>query len=152
MSQKSPSPIDKHIGQRVRMRRALIGMSQERLGELLGITFQQVQKYEKGTNRISASRLHDVARVLGVEVPFFFQGSAEGAPGKGEAASPINDFLSDREGIELAKAFIAITDPGVRRAIVELARATAVSCSSSGPGDASDPTAQARRKAPARSS
>ena len=152
MSQKSPSPIDKHIGQRVRMRRALIGMSQERLGELLGITFQQVQKYEKGTNRISASRLHDLARVLGVEVPFFFQGSGEDAPGKGEAASPINDFLSDREGIELAKAFIAITDPGVRRAIVELARATAVSCSSSGPGDASDPTAQARRKAPARSS
>jgi hypothetical protein len=92
-------------------------------------------------------------RVLGVEVPFFFQGSAEGASGKGEgAASPINDFLSDREGIELAKAFTAITDPGVRRAIVELARATAVSCSSSGPGDDSDPTARARRKAPARSS
>ena len=152
MSQKSPSPIDKHIGQRVRMRRALIGMSQERLGELLGITFQQVQKYEKGTNRISASRLHDVARVLGVEVPFFFQGSGEGASGKGEAASPINDFLSDREGIELAKAFIAITDPGVRRAIVELARATAVSCSSSERADASDSSARARRKAPARSS
>jgi transcriptional regulator with XRE-family HTH domain len=153
MSQKSPSPIDKHIGQRVRMQRTLLGMSQERLGELLGITFQQVQKYEKGTNRISASRLHDLARVLGVDVPFFFQGSGERNPAESEPSlSPINKFLSDREGIELAKAFVAITDAGVRRAIVELARASATSSSASERTDGSGSAVSAHRKAPVRSS
>src|SRR3712207_6060540 len=84
MGVKSPSPIDKHVGSRVRMRRMLVGMSQERLGEALKITFQQVQKYEKGTNRISASRLQQIANVLGVTIDFFY----EGATSDGTAAAP----------------------------------------------------------------
>jgi transcriptional regulator with XRE-family HTH domain len=77
MLTKAPNPVDRHVGSRVRMRRMLIGMSQEKLGEALGITFQQIQKYEKGTNRIGASRLHHIARVLGVPVEFFYEGAPE---------------------------------------------------------------------------
>src|SRR5918995_6585836 len=91
MSTKSPNPIDRHVGSRVRMRRMLIGMSQEKLGQMLGVTFQQVQKYEKGTNRIGASRLQHIAGILGVSVDFLFEGapqrerSAEGAAGLPQA-------------------------------------------------------------------
>ena len=153
MSPKAPGALDRYVGNRMRVRRLEVGMSQEKLGEALGITFQQVQKYEKGTNRISASRLHELARVLGVDVPFFFQGSGERSPAESEAAlSPINRFLSDRDGIELAKAFVAIADAGVRRAIVELARASASSSSSSERSDGSGSSLSAHRKAPARSS
>jgi transcriptional regulator with XRE-family HTH domain len=130
------NPLDLHVGSRVRLQRMLLGMSQEKLGEKLGLTFQQIQKYEKGINRIGASRLFDLARVLGVNVQFFY----EDAPGTAMEARPtgaasgftdrtsdrhVVDFLSSREGVELNKAFVRITDPKIRRSIVELVRALA---------------------------
>jgi transcriptional regulator with XRE-family HTH domain len=130
-SARKPNPIDAHVGMRVRLRRMLLGMSQEKLGEHLGLTFQQVQKYEKGVNRIGASRLFDLSRVLGVPVQFFYDeaptelADASLAPGFEEkpAESYVIEFLSTREGMELNKAFVKIADPRVRRAIVELVRA-----------------------------
>jgi transcriptional regulator with XRE-family HTH domain len=125
------NPIDVHVGSRVRLRRMLLGMSQEKLGEHLGLTFQQIQKYEKGINRIGASRLFDLARVLGVPVQFFYEELpvAGGAEATGLAERPAEnyavEFLGSREGLELNKAFARITDPRVRRSIVELVRAFA---------------------------
>ncbi|MFC7395952.1 helix-turn-helix domain-containing protein [Chelatococcus sp. GCM10030263] len=127
---KTPNPIDKHVGSRVRMRRMLMGMSQEKLGEALGLTFQQVQKYEKGTNRIGASRLKQISQVLGVPIGFFFDGApvTEGEDG-GFAESPstgyVADFLSTSEGVQLNKAFIRIRDQKVRKRIVDLVNALA---------------------------
>ena len=130
MVTKSPNPVDRHVGSRVRMRRMLVGMSQEKLGEALGITFQQIQKYEKGTNRIGASRLHQIARVLSVPVEFFYEGapSLEAGPsGFAEAASPayVADFMATSEGLNLMKAFVRIKDARVRRRLVDLAAALA---------------------------
>jgi transcriptional regulator with XRE-family HTH domain len=130
MTKKSPNPIDKHVGSRVRMRRMMINMSQEKLGEKLGITFQQIQKYEKGTNRIGASRLQQIANVLGVPVGFFFEGAPVpdgSAKGFSEAASPayVSDFLATSDGLSLTKAFMKVTDPKVRRRIVDLVEAIA---------------------------
>ena len=127
MLTKAPNPVDRHVGSRMRMRRMLIGMSQEKLGEALGITFQQIQKYEKGTNRIGASRLHHIARVLGVPIEFFYEGAPQVGAVQGFAESPasgyVADFLTTSEGLELVKAFIAIKDPKVRRRIIDLAKA-----------------------------
>lgn len=129
-SSRKPNPIDAHVGTRVRLRRMLLGMSQEKLGEHLGLTFQQVQKYEKGVNRIGASRLFDLSRVLGVPVQFFYDeapadvtdtGATLGF-GEQPGESYVFEFLSTREGLELNKAFVKITDPKVRRSIVELVR------------------------------
>lgn len=124
MARRDPNYIDVHVGSRIRMRRQLINMSQERLGELLGITFQQVQKYEKGTNRISASRLFYTAKTLGVPVQFFF----EGLPGsEGEGMREVgqgDDFssaLMTTEGIQLAKVF-RDAEPTSKRLIVGLAK------------------------------
>ncbi|MCS0494975.1 helix-turn-helix domain-containing protein [Ancylobacter mangrovi] len=130
MTKKSPNPIDKHVGSRVRMRRMMVGMSQEKLGENLGITFQQIQKYEKGTNRIGASRLQNISNVLGVPVSFFFDGAptvGAGPAGFAEDASPafVSDFLATSEGIALTRAFLKITDSKVRRRIVDLVEALA---------------------------
>jgi transcriptional regulator with XRE-family HTH domain len=130
MTKKSPNPIDKHVGSRVRMRRMMIGMSQEKLGENLGITFQQIQKYEKGTNRIGASRLQNISNVLGVPVAFFFEGAPNvgGAnAGFAEDASPayVSDFLATTEGLALTRAFLKIADSKVRRRIVDLVEALA---------------------------
>jgi transcriptional regulator with XRE-family HTH domain len=125
------NPIDVHVGSRVRLRRMLLGMSQEKLGEHLGLTFQQIQKYEKGINRIGASRLFDLSRVLAVPVQFFYEelpvARGEGAAGFAErpAESYAVEFLGSREGLELNKAFARISDPRVRRSIVELVRAFA---------------------------
>ncbi len=127
------NPMDVHVGSRVRLRRMLLGMSQEKLGEHLGLTFQQVQKYEKGVNRIGASRLFDLARVLGVPIQFFYDEAPNGARGAeaqaGFAEQPnesyVVEFLGSREGLELNKAFSRITDPRVRRSIVEMVRALA---------------------------
>lgn len=127
---RKPNPIDAHVGTRVRLRRMLLGMSQEKLGEHLGLTFQQVQKYEKGVNRIGASRLFDLSRVLGVPVQFFYDEApadlvdAAVAPGFSErpTESYVIEFLSTREGLELNKAFVKIADPRVRRSVVELVR------------------------------
>jgi len=129
-SSRKPNPIDAHVGTRVRLRRMLLGMSQEKLGEHLGLTFQQVQKYEKGVNRIGASRLFDLSRVLGVPVQFFYDEAPADlvdsalAPGFAErpTESYVIEFLSTREGLELNKAFVKITDPRVRRSVVELVR------------------------------
>jgi transcriptional regulator with XRE-family HTH domain len=130
MTKKSPNPIDKHVGSRVRMRRMMISMSQEKLGERLGITFQQIQKYEKGTNRIGASRLQQISSVLGVPVEFFFEGAPVPDGGGGafsESASPayVSDFLATSDGLSLTKAFMKVKDPKVRRRIVDLVEAIA---------------------------
>jgi transcriptional regulator with XRE-family HTH domain len=125
---KTPNPVDKHVGSRVRMRRVLVGLSQEKLGDSLGVTFQQVQKYEKGTNRIGASRLQQISKVLGVPVSFFFDEAPDaGQRGEGFAESPssdyVVDFLSTSEGIALNRAFLRVGDPKVRRRIVDLVAA-----------------------------
>lgn len=127
---KTPNPIDKHVGSRVRMQRMLVGMSQEKLGEALSLTFQQVQKYEKGTNRIGASRLQQISQVLGVPVDFFFTDApvpGNGAGGFAEVSSTayVADFLSTSEGVQLTKSFVRIRDPKVRRRIVDLVTALA---------------------------
>ncbi len=129
-SKKSPNPIDIHVGSRVRLRRMMLGMSQEKLGEALGITFQQIQKYEKGTNRVGASRLQHIATVLKVPVSFFFE-DAPGTPDEaaGLAESPshsyVVDFLSSTEGLSLNKSFVRIKDARVRRRIVDLVQTLA---------------------------
>jgi transcriptional regulator with XRE-family HTH domain len=130
MTKKSPNPIDKHVGSRVRMRRMMVSMSQEKLGDRLGITFQQIQKYEKGTNRIGASRLQQIAIVLSVPVSFFFEGapvSDGGGSGLRESPSPayVSDFLATSDGLSLTKAFMKVKDPKVRRRIVDLVEAIA---------------------------
>jgi len=127
------NPIDKHVGERVRMRRMLLGMSQERLGEKLGLTFQQVQKYEKGVNRIGASRLFDLAQVLGVPIQYFYDSMSSAVSGHlsapGFADKPgdtyVADFLSSRDSVELNKAFARITDARIRRSIVDMVRSIA---------------------------
>ena len=126
MTKKSPNPVDIHVGNRVRMRRVLIGMSQEKLGEELGLTFQQVQKYEKGANRIGASRLFHISKILNVPVSFFFDdipGEMSGALGEGAQAAFAADVLTSSEGIALNRAFFKIEDAGTRRKIIDLVRA-----------------------------
>ena len=124
MAKKAPNPIDKHVGSRVRMRRMMLSMSQEKLGDALGLTFQQVQKYEKGTNRIGASRLQQIAHILQVPVSFFFEGAPQSAGhgGMSEAPSPayVADFLATSDGLSLTKAFMRIKSNKLRRRIVDL--------------------------------
>jgi len=119
---KTPNPVDRYVGSRVRMRRIMLGMSQERLGEALGLTFQQIQKYEKGTNRVGASRIQQIAEALRIPVSFLFEGGPSGTPGGGEGASPtyVSDFLATSEGLALTRAFTRISDSKLRRAIVDL--------------------------------
>jgi transcriptional regulator with XRE-family HTH domain len=127
MTKKAPNPIDKHVGSRVRMRRMMLGMSQEKLGDALELTFQQVQKYEKGTNRIGASRLQQISHILQVPVAFFFEGAPHFAGGPApqgleDAPSPayVSDFLATSDGLSLTKAFMRIPDAKLRRRIVDL--------------------------------
>jgi transcriptional regulator with XRE-family HTH domain len=125
MVTKAPNPTDKYVGSRVRMRRIMLGMSQEKLGEALGLTFQQVQKYEKGTNRIGASRIQKISDILQVPVSFLFEGgpgSTVGAQGFSEAPSTayVSDFLATSEGLALTRAFTRIPDAKLRRSIVDL--------------------------------
>ncbi len=125
MSTKAPNPVDKYVGSRVRMRRIMLGMSQEKLGEALGLTFQQVQKYEKGTNRVGASRLQQISEILQVPVSFLFDGGPSGmtnTEGFSEGSSPayVSDFLATSEGLSLTRAFTRITDAKMRRSIVDL--------------------------------
>ncbi len=125
MSTKAPNPVDKYVGSRVRMRRIMLGMSQEKLGEALGLTFQQVQKYEKGTNRVGASRIQQISEILQVPVSFLFEGGPGGAAnanGLNEAPSPayVADFLATSEGLALTRAFTRITDAKLRRSIVDM--------------------------------
>ena len=130
MAGKKPNPVDTHVGSRVRLRRMLLGMSQERLGEAMSLTFQQVQKYEKGVNRIGASRLFQISKILDVPIQFFFEevpyiGEPGQAPGMAEPESEgfILEFLNSREGLELNRAFVKIGDAKVRKSVVELVRA-----------------------------
>jgi transcriptional regulator with XRE-family HTH domain len=128
-----PSPIDVHVGSRIRLRRTLLGMSQEQLGEALGLTFQQVQKYERGVNRVGASRLFDLSRVLDVPISFFFDDMPDTLTSSfgGQAARRANGFsepsegfaddtLNRRETLELVRAYYRITDPSVRKRVFEL--------------------------------
>jgi len=128
-NKKKPNPIDVHVGSRIRLRRNMQGMSQEKLGELLGITFQQIQKYEKGSNRVGASRLQAISSILGVPVSFFFEDApTDGTPtGFGESAGTnyVVDFLSSPEGLQLNRAFVRIQDPKVRRKILDLVKTLA---------------------------
>jgi transcriptional regulator with XRE-family HTH domain len=130
MAKKAPNPTDKHVGSRVRMRRMMLSMSQEKLGDALGLTFQQVQKYEKGTNRIGASRLQQISHILQVPVAFFFEGApgpSHQVDGMREAPSPayVSDFLATSEGLALTKAFMRIKQPKLRRRIVDLVKEVA---------------------------
>ena len=125
---REANQIDAHVGSRVRLRRQLLKMSQEKLGDELGVTFQQVQKYERGANRIGASRLFSLSKVLDVPVNFFFEGlsgvTAEGVAETGQ--SPIiYDFIQSPDGVALAEAFSRITTPKVRRRVLELVRSLA---------------------------
>ena len=125
MPPKPPNPVDRHIGSRVRMRRIMLGMSQEKLGEGLGLTFQQIQKYEKGTNRIGASRIQQISEILQVPVSFLFEGSPRSSAGtKGFSEAPstayVADFLATSEGLALIRAFTLISDVKLRRAIVDM--------------------------------
>ena len=122
MAKKLPNPIDKHVGSRVRMRRMMLGMSQSTLADGLDLTFQQVQKYEKGTNRISASRLQHISQILQLPVTFFFEGTPGQSKEKDDAPSLayVTDFLATRNGLALTKAFMKIKDAKLRRNIVNL--------------------------------
>jgi transcriptional regulator with XRE-family HTH domain len=126
MTRRDPNFVDVHVGSRIRMRRQFVGMSQEKLGELLGITFQQVQKYEKGSNRISASRLYFTAKILGVPVQFFFE-ELPGSEGRVSTDEPreqdtVLSSLMNAEGIVLAKAFREADNSNKRKLIANVAR------------------------------
>jgi transcriptional regulator with XRE-family HTH domain len=131
MAKRHANPIDVHVGNRVRLRRLRIGMSQEKLAERLGLTFQQVQKYEKGSNRVSASRLFEMAEILGVPVQYFYEEMASpAAPPAGDesAGTPgeaLADLMSSREGQQLSEAFTSIKNAEVRRRIIDLVKALA---------------------------
>jgi transcriptional regulator with XRE-family HTH domain len=142
VAKKLPNPIDVHVGSRVRLRRMLIGMSQEKLGELLGLTFQQVQKYEKGTNRIGASRLFQIAQYLSTPVQFFFddiasdvmsrtEGSTAGFAER-DAAPYVMEFVSSAEGLELNRSYSRIVDQRIRKRILELVRCLAQDAAAGG--------------------
>lgn len=118
---KEPNAVDKHIGSRVRMRRLMLGMSQEKLGDALGLTFQQVQKYEKGTNRIGGSRIQQIAGILQVAPAFLFEGAIGGELNP-ETPSYVMEVLTTTDGLALVKAFSQIERPSVRRSIVGLVR------------------------------
>ncbi len=130
-----PNPVDVHVGTRVRLRRTLLGMSQERLGDAIGLTFQQVQKYERGANRIGASRLFDLSRVLEVPISFFFDdfgnarelASFAGLPA-GEDSRYDPDPMMKRETLELVRAYYRIGDPQIRRRLFDLTKAIAQAC------------------------
>lgn len=129
ISPRGPNPIDVHVGSRIRLRRQLMKMSQEKLGDELGVTFQQVQKYERGANRVGASRLYRLSRVLEVPVQFFFEGlgekSAVSGMAEGDQTPIVYDFIQSSDGVSLAEAFSRIRDAKVRRRVLELVRTLA---------------------------
>jgi len=122
---KEPNSVDKHVGARVRMRRLITGMSQEKLAAACGITFQQIQKYEKGTNRIGASRLQQIAGALGVPVSYFFEDAEGAAIGETKLEAPVVAFMASSEGLTLSKHFMRVKSPSVRRRIVGLVESLA---------------------------
>src|SRR5476649_1240212 len=123
---KQANPIDAQVGNRVRIRRMLIGMSQEKLGDLLGLTFQQVQKYEKGVNRVGAGRLYEISRILSVPIEFFYEGAGAQAGEFAETQSaPVMEFVSSGEGLQLSLAFMKIKDSKVRKRMLDLVKSLA---------------------------
>jgi len=128
-TKKKPNPIDTHVGSRIRLRRNMLGLSQEKLGESLGITFQQIQKYEKGTNRVGASRLQAISSILGVPVAFFFEDApgevTSGGFAESQSTDFVVDFLGSAEGLQLNRAFVKIRDAKVRRKVIDLVKALA---------------------------
>ena len=127
-NEKAPNPVDLYVGGRIRMRRRTLGVSQEKLAEDLGLTFQQVQKYERGANRVSASKLYEIARSLSTPVAFFFEGLNDpttSAPGEAPQDNAVHDFLMTNEGLELASIFPKVKRTRVRRRLLELVRAMA---------------------------
>lgn len=150
---ETPNPIDVQVGVRVRLRRNMLGLSQEKLGEALGLTFQQVQKYERGANRIGASRLYELSRVLDVPVSFFFDDTdpvrAPAIPG-GFAEPPAEAFEADplrkRETVELVQAYFAIDDAGVRRRLFDLAKTLAAEAERPPEGDTPRTAKRGRRQ------
>jgi transcriptional regulator with XRE-family HTH domain len=122
--ERAPNPVDRHVGLRIRLRRKALGISQERLAESIGLTFQQIQKYERATNRVSASKLWEMARALNTTIGYFFDGLGE--PVKNEPVkeerSVAHDFLMTPEGMELATCFTRIRRPRVRRRVIDLVR------------------------------
>jgi len=142
MSPKAPGALDRYVGTRMRVRRLEVGMSQEKLGEFLGITFQQVQKYEKGTNRVSISRLHQIAQALETPISYFYEGAADGLDAQGvlgdlELVGVASDFLKLGDGRALMRSFVGMTT-AQRRQVIEFVRQLA--------GDVDSPA----RKAPSR--
>ena len=123
MGTKSPNAADRHIGQRIRMHRVLLGMTQERLSEILGISFQQLQKYESGANRIGAGRLPALANALQVPVSSFFEGYTSDPPNDDQL--DVQKLVATRDGIALARAFVRIADPALRQSLVSVAEAIA---------------------------
>jgi len=123
ITEDGPDPVDVHVGARLRQRRTLLGMSQEKLAAAFGVSFQQIQKYERGANRVSASRLHQLTRILNVPVGYFFEGMAD-TPQNGATAHLANDgeMVASRETLELVRAYYRIEDPTVRRRLVDLLR------------------------------
>ncbi len=141
---RTPNPVDLHVGARVRMRRRILGVSQEKLAEQLGLTFQQVQKYERGANRVSASKLYEIARALSTSVSYFFEGLADTASPPVEGVSEsgteqfVHEFLMTPEGVELASSFARIRQGKVRRKILDLVRALSDGPVPEGEGSAGD--------------
>lgn len=124
-NQRSANSVDSHVGSRVRLRRLELGLSQEKLADQLGITFQQVQKYERGTNRIGASRLHQIALVLQTPITYFFEGASE-TPGNGtQETSPLSQALGDPATVRLVRAFASITDNQLKQKAVGIIEAIA---------------------------
>lgn len=129
VSPRGPNPVDVHVGSRIRLRRQLLRMSQEKLGDELGVTFQQVQKYERGANRVGASRLYRLSRVLEVPVQFFFEGlndqASMGKMAENDQTPIVYDFIQSSDGVSLAESFSRIKDAKVRRRVLELVRTLA---------------------------
>jgi len=120
MSKRSPHKVDTHVGARLRMRRLMLRMSQTKLAEALGLTFQQIQKYEKGTNRIGAGRLQEIADIMEVPISFFFDGTSRSAHQKEAMPDHVTKLMTTREGLALSRAFAAIEDKKLRQRIVDL--------------------------------
>lgn len=146
MNKKAPNPIDVFVGSRVRLRRLMVGMSQEALADRLGVTFQQVQKYEKGTNRISASRLQAISEVFRVTPGFFFQDDESAVPSAGVAhdSGDVSTFVSSKEDLDLNRAFLKIEDPAVRKSIIQLATALSKASAGEPAGERTETAAELR--------
>ncbi|MEG8098774.1 helix-turn-helix domain-containing protein [Candidatus Liberibacter brunswickensis] len=126
-SKKIPNPVDINVGKRIRLRRMMLGMSQEKLGECLGITFQQVQKYEKGVNRVGASRLQHISEVLESPISFFFDDSSTTHSDESSEESNVIDFISTSDGLQLNRYFFQISDIKVRQKIIDLVKSIVLS-------------------------